>query len=183
MKSTDELSRLQVAAERAVAGYHHKEAIALYTEALEIAPLGDDPAALTERYELLYGRGNCYEWIGNAPLAMADFEAAVLMAEAMPPDGGDLARQADALNQLANLTGDQVGISEAEELAEKALKLARQIADSRREADSLKYLSQIQGFKGNLTETVELLQQALVLYRQTGDKAGEGSISYFPADR
>jgi len=51
MKSTNELEKLKTSAERAQAGYHHEEAIVQYTQALEIAPLGDDTTALTTRYE------------------------------------------------------------------------------------------------------------------------------------
>jgi tetratricopeptide (TPR) repeat protein len=178
MNPTEELARLQAAADRAKAGYHHEEAIALYTEAMEIAPLGDDSAALKERYELLFGRGQCYRWIGNAPLAMVDFRAAAQLAETMPPDGGDLALQANALNWLANQALGQVGVSEAGELAEQALKLARQAGDRRREADSLRILGRVQVTKGALTHAEELYRQALALYRQTGDQAGEARLLY-----
>jgi hypothetical protein len=71
MNATDELARLQATAERAQAGFLHEEAIALYTEAMEIAPLGDDPVALTQRYEALFRRGQSYEWIGKVQSAKA----------------------------------------------------------------------------------------------------------------
>jgi len=179
METNDKLSRLIAAAERAQAGYHHEEAIAIYTEALEIAPLGDDAAAVTQRYELLFGRGHCYEWKGKAPLAMADFETAVQLMVTMPSNDEALARQADALNRLANLTTGQIGTVEAEKLAEQALTLARQVADTRCEAASLDILAGVQIFKGgSISESVELYQQALNLFRQIGDEAGEALVLY-----
>ena len=137
MNTIDELARLQAAAKRSQDGYHHEEAIVHYTQALEIAPPEDDPAAQALRYELHFGRGESHEWIGDNPAAMADFEAAVHLAEAVAPEGDNLARQADALNRLASLTLDQVGVSQAKELAQKTLALARQAGDPRLEADSL----------------------------------------------
>jgi len=181
MDRSEEITRLRATAERAQAGYHHEEAIVFCTEALEIAPLGDDPAALTTRYELLFSRGQCYQWIGKNALAMADFERAARLAEDIPPGGGDLVLQADALNRLAILTQDLVGVSEAEELAEKALKLARQTGDLRREAVSLRVLGQVQGSKGTSTQSVESYRQALALYRQAGDRTGEARLLFLLA--
>ncbi|HET6447453.1 MAG TPA: GAF domain-containing protein [candidate division Zixibacteria bacterium] len=178
MKDKDELAKLQAAAERAVAGYHHEEAIDLYTEAFEIAPANDEAAALAQRYDLLFERGRCYEWLAQNSLAVEDFQAAVEIAEMMPPDGKGMAGQTDALNQLAAIAGGQVGVSEAEDQARQALKLARQAGDRRREADSLSTLAQNRAFTGALTESVELLQQALKIYRQVGDKSGEANVLY-----
>ncbi|MGB3714662.1 MAG: GAF domain-containing protein, partial [Candidatus Promineifilaceae bacterium] len=178
MNATDDLARLQAAAERAQAGFHHEEAIALYTEAMEITHLDDDPAALTQRYELLFGRGQCYEWIGKVQSAMADFEASADLTEAMPPDRGNLALKANALNWLAGLALVQVGVSEAGELAEQALKLARQAGDHRREGKSLDILGSVHDSKGLYSQSEDLRRQALELYRQAGDQRGVATLLY-----
>ncbi|MGD2077595.1 MAG: GAF domain-containing protein, partial [Chloroflexota bacterium] len=178
MDNADEIARLKAAAERAQKGYHHDEAVGYYTEALEIAPEGDDPDAQALRYELHFGRGESYEWIGDNVAAMADFEAAVRLVEASAPEEGDLTRQVEALSRLAALTLDQVGVSEAENLAQKAMDLARQVGDTSLEADNLDKLANILGNKGAFAEASELRQQALALYRQTGDKAGEARVLY-----
>ncbi|HSG15777.1 MAG TPA: hypothetical protein VLE70_05575, partial [Anaerolineae bacterium] len=134
MNASDEIARLQAAAERAQDGYHHEEAVGYYTQALEVAPEGDEAAAQMLRYDLHFGRGQSYEWIGDIPAAIVDFEAAVRLAESLAPEEENLARQAEALNRLADLTFDQAGASQAEELAQKALELARLAGDPRVEA-------------------------------------------------
>ena len=173
MKSTEELVRLQAAAERAQAGYQHEEAIALYTKALDIAPPGDDPAPLTTRYELLFGRGQCYDWIGKNQLAMADFEGAARLAESLPPDSGSLALQAGALNRLAGDSLLQIGVAPAEKLAKHAVKLARQAGEPRMKAQNLRLIGGIQRAKGAFTQAEDLTRQSIALFRQAGDKAGE----------
>ena len=65
MNEKDEITRLKAAAERAVAGYQHQEAIDYSTKALKLAPTGDDPGDLLLRYDLHFMRGESYEWIGQ----------------------------------------------------------------------------------------------------------------------
>ena len=183
MNTIDEITQLQAAAKRARDGYHHEEAVDYYTQALEIAPEGDDPAVQILRYDLHLSRGESYEWIGDNVAAMADFEAAVRLAEALAPEEDHLARQAEALNRLAELTLDQVGVSQAEELARKALDLACEVSNPRLEADSLDKLAQVLGSQGAFAEAGEVGQQVLALYRQAGDKIGEARTLYRMAFR
>jgi tetratricopeptide (TPR) repeat protein len=81
MNTTDEITRLKAAAERAQAGYHHEEAIAYFTQALGITPPGGDHEAQVLRYDLHIGRGHSYEWVGDVLAAMDDFETAVRLTE------------------------------------------------------------------------------------------------------
>ncbi|MFN2190593.1 MAG: GAF domain-containing protein, partial [Candidatus Promineifilaceae bacterium] len=177
MTSIDELTRLKTAAERAQSGYHNEEAILQFSEAIALAPTDDDdPDSLKLRYGLYLGRGKSNIWIGESRSAMADFEEAIRLAEMMPLEDRNLVRQADALNRLANITREEVGIVEGEELAKKALDLARQAGDLQMEARSKEELSQLENFKNNSTRANELAEQALELYRQAGDKSGEANM-------
>ncbi|MGD8855545.1 MAG: GAF domain-containing protein [Chloroflexota bacterium] len=173
MSKSNELTRLKAAAERAKDGYHHGEAIALYNQALEIAPKGDDPASKVLRYELHFGRGESHRWVGDIAAAITDFEAAIGLAEALPSDNKNLGLQVDALIRLADVTLNQIGVTQAEELVQKALTLARQVGDPRLEAYSLSNLVQIRVSQGALAEASEVGQQGLALYRKAGDKIGE----------
>jgi GAF domain-containing protein/CheY-like chemotaxis protein/anti-sigma regulatory factor (Ser/Thr protein kinase) len=178
MNTSDKIGRLKAAAERAKEGYHHEEAVTFYTQALQIAPEADDRASKTLHYELHFGRGESYQWIADNVAAIADFEAAVRLAESLAPGEGGRSRQVEALNRLADLTLDQVGVSPAEELTERALTLAQRIADPRLEADSLEQRALTLFLRGNLAEANELRQRIVGLYRQTGDKSGEARTLY-----
>ena len=95
------------------------------------------------------------------------------LAEALAPGVENLSRQAEALNRLADLTLDQVGVSQAKKLAQKALDLARQADDPGLEADSLESLAETLISEGASAEAGELSRRAVALYRKTGDQAGE----------
>jgi tetratricopeptide (TPR) repeat protein len=168
-ETTDyDIVQIQSAAERARDGYRHEEAIALYTQCLDLLQTSGmgDPAL---EYDLLDGRAGEYRYLGDFLAAIADFEAATTAAEKL----GDLSRLAMALNNQANLSVGTIGPTEGERLVERALDIARDANDIRQVAYSHRVRASISNRKGSQPKALEEHQQALNLYRQVGDLAGE----------
>ncbi|HET6447458.1 MAG TPA: ATP-binding protein, partial [candidate division Zixibacteria bacterium] len=164
----DTLIQLRAAAERARDGYHHEESVALYTQAIDQARarmIGD--SAL--EYDLLNGRAGEYRFLGDYLAAIADYEAAVTTADEL----GDLSRQAEALNNQADLALNVVGLADVERLVERAMDIARDSNDTRQVAFNHQVRGAVFTSKGVFSDSSEEHEQALNLYRQAGDLAGE----------
>jgi signal transduction histidine kinase/DNA-binding response OmpR family regulator len=168
MDAQVELTRLKAAAARARAGYHHTEAVAFYSQALELlrSSGSDDPSL---EYDLLDGRGGERRYLGDFPAAMADYEAAAAIAEKL----GDLSRQAGALRWLAEVTLQEAGSLQAEPLIDKALTIARQIDDRKREAECLLFLAYSQMLKGAYEVARKTSEQTIALCRRINYPAFE----------
>jgi len=164
----NEVVKIQAAAERARDGYRHEEAVAIYTQCLDLLRTSGigDPAL---EYDLLDGRAGEYRHLGDFPAAIADYKAATATAEIL----GDLSRQAKALNNQADLTLNVVGLTEAESLVGRALDIAVGVNDIGQVAFSHRVRGSIFSYKGSHSKALEEHQQAVNLYRQVGDLAGE----------
>jgi len=168
MNEMNELAKIKAAAERARDGYRHEEAVALYTQCLNLLQSSGKADPKLE-YDLLDSQAGEYRYLGDFGAALADYEAARSTAEKL----GDLSRQAKALNNQANLAANIVGLAEAERLVERAMEIARDSNDTRQIAFNHQVRGSIFHSKGVFSDSLEEYLQALSLYRQAGDLAGE----------
>ncbi|MFN2188834.1 MAG: histidine kinase dimerization/phospho-acceptor domain-containing protein, partial [Candidatus Promineifilaceae bacterium] len=163
----NEAAKLRAAADRARVGYRHEEAIAYYSQCLDLllSSIGDDPAL---QYQLLDARGDEYRFLGRFQDAMTDYEAAAQVARSI----GNLSLQAKALNNLANWSIEVVGLPEAERLAEKALEIANAAEDTSQIAFNHHVQASIFSGKSALSKAFEERKIARDLYSQIGDMSG-----------
>ncbi len=164
-KPTSTVSDLQQAADAARAAYKWKEALNLYTQALEQLDIPQE----TE-YNLRSGRATCYSRLGDNAAAWADLEALVQLATAMD----DLPRRITALDRQASLTELTGELAAGKVLAEAALALARQGNYRELEVDSLCTLGYRVECMGDIPQAHRHFEQALRLSRELDYPAGEG---------
>ena len=93
MNEMNEIATIKAAADRARDGYRHEEAVAFYTQCLDLlqtSGMGD----LALEYDLLDTRAGEFRHLGDILAAIADYETATDTAEKLT----DFSRQAMALN-------------------------------------------------------------------------------------
>ena len=173
-----QLREIESAAAQARAAYQWEKALPLYSQALSVARQGKQPDSssdLLNEYDLLDGQAECYRNLGDFAAESDTLENMVGLARQLE----DPARQVRALNRQV-VTATQMGnLSDAQQLAETALKLAegsRNLPEETRlqlEADSLFRLGDTLVRLGDYSQAKELEEQALAIYRQLFDQAGE----------
>jgi PAS domain S-box-containing protein len=178
--SDQRLSDIRVAAAQAQAAYQWEKALPLYSQALEVARRGKQPVSrsvLQTEYDLLDGQAECHRNLGDFA---AESDALKTMVE-LACQLEDPARQARALVRRT-VTAIRLGnLSNSQQLAESALKLARQSLNlteaTRRklEADSLFHLGDTHTRLGDYPQAKAMEEQALERYRKLGDQAGEAN--------
>ncbi len=171
MSGMDHVLHYQATAERARDGYHHEEAVANYTRALEqLQTFPRDDSGL--EYHFLMGRAGEYRFLGDFLAAAADYKSAFSIVEKT----GDLVRQAEALNHLALVARP---LSKAEEYREKANDIIHKTGNTGQLAFNHYILGVNRYNQGAQTEAITSLQQATALFREAGDLSGEArSLSF-----
>jgi DNA-binding SARP family transcriptional activator/tetratricopeptide (TPR) repeat protein len=94
-------------------------------------------------------------------------------ARAAAREIGDQAAEAEALNGLGLIDGQQDRYQQAADRLGQALALYRQAGDRTGEARARNNLGLVEGRRGRYPQAASHHQQALALYRQAGDQAGE----------
>jgi tetratricopeptide (TPR) repeat protein len=94
-------------------------------------------------------------------------------ARAAARESGDQAAEAEALNGLGLIDGQQDRHQQAAGRLRQALALYRQAGDQTGEARARNNLGLVEGRRGRYPQAARHHQQALLLYRQAGDRAGE----------
>ncbi|MCO6451640.1 MAG: GAF domain-containing protein [Caldilineales bacterium] len=169
------LSELQAAARRAASNYEWEEALALYSQALELADLPRD----TE-FDLHYGRAIALDYLGQTDAAIDELDRAVDIAAAIP----DVPRQINALNMKAEVRlrrgyGSDLKKSELE--AKEALALADEGEDMRLPMRSLFYLTNQAASVRAHDQGERYLERLSKLVETSGDVEGEAHVQFAKA--
>jgi serine/threonine protein kinase/tetratricopeptide (TPR) repeat protein len=101
-----------------------------------------------------------------------DATAACEEGRQMFHEAGDLAGEATALHEMAEVPINQGDLEKAKKIYEQALALARQTGDKRAIARELGNIGLIYVQQGDLTTGKQMNAQALDAYREIGDKPG-----------
>jgi eukaryotic-like serine/threonine-protein kinase len=148
------------AGDRARAVYANDDAIHFYTEALALPP-GSGPIAIAERFDVLAARAAIYALTGQHDTERADIDTLLTLAEALNDD----ARRCDALLAQADLYQD-TDLLRAAEPIERAITLARAMADPLREGRALRRLGFGARMIGDLQCSREALERAIACFRE-----------------
>jgi len=169
MNSTDELSKLQAAAERAKAGYHHEEAVALYSHALELKEANGlaDPEL---EYALRDGRAQSNTMLADMEAALADHQIMVNLADSQL---GDMPRLIEALIKRSESVHRLGDIEQRHTDLDRALSLARELGDLGLQVDALIELIDHKIEASAFDEAREQLDEAIRLSRELGDPIRE----------
>jgi predicted ATPase len=132
------------------------------------AAAGVPPAVLAKAH---YAAGFAALGQGDYPQAKPFFEESLALAR----DGGDVQREAAALQQLGWLVMtrgkyEEDHVVRARELASKALELSQQIGDKLVQSGSLNILADLSSEEGDDETAGRLYEQSLALRREIGDK-------------
>jgi len=125
--------------------------------------------AYVEQLQNLLKAAKTAEQSGNLKEALSLSEAALELAE----KDSDHANIIVFLNIIGIIHEAMVMPEKALPCHERALKLAREIKNSKAEQESLRYSALIQDHLGNKDKALEYLKQALKSARQTGDSGSE----------
>ena len=176
--SEQQLNEIEIAAAQARAAYQWEKALPLYTQALAVARRGKQPVSannLLTEFNLLDGQAECCRNLGDFAAKSGALESMFELARQLE----DTVRQVHALNRRAVNAIRLGNLSNAQQLAETAIDLARQSENlpeairRKMEADSLFHLVDALVRLGDYSKAKEVGEQALELYRQLGDQAGE----------
>jgi len=154
---------------RARRAYANHEAIAFYTQALEVSDRitpSVDEAELLPVYE---GRGVVFRLLRRLAEAIADFGMMRQMASAL----GNQQKEGESLFNLATVhywRGADHEISMAEQYAQEAVRLAQLTGDQRTVAGSLTSLGLVDQTRGKLQEADRKFEESLLISRQEGYK-------------
>ncbi|MER3513220.1 MAG: hypothetical protein C4310_01415 [Chloroflexota bacterium] len=151
------------AGEKAQSLYAPREAIAHLTRALEAA----SQMSLPGQRQLLQSRGKAYETAGDFDAARSDYQEALHMAQATD----DRAAEWEGLIDLGFLWAAR-DYNKTGEYFQRALDLARAMADPKRHAHSLNRLGNWLVNIGQPEEGLQMHRQALEIFEAEGDKPG-----------
>ncbi|MCB0165180.1 MAG: GAF domain-containing protein, partial [Anaerolineae bacterium] len=166
---TESLPDLQRAADQAHEAYEYEAAIAYYSRALELVQARSADVDAATEYYLLTQRANCHGQLGDFSAVEADLSALATLAKKM----GDLKRQIEVVNHQVELMNRLGQVVEAQQAADTAVSLARQLSDRSLEADSLTVLGRAWEQLSDYTQAQQCYNQALHLNRDLGDRSGE----------
>ena len=157
------------AAKRARDTYANQEAIRLYTEALALLP-EDHP----QRFEMLAGRANVYQVVGEYGRQKEDAEAMLIIAE----NQGEPEKKMDALLELANNV-TFFDVTKISEYAEEVIKIAQPLKDKGRMGRAYSLIGQGYQRLFDQNKSQEYLEKAATLLKESGlhEQAAE-NLSY-----
>jgi len=160
---SDALSVVERAARRAEVGEQYLAADELFTNALQLAPGGDDGI----RRRLLLGRGRARTGMRNLPEARADVMAAM---ELSTDDDRARASAITVLGDLQLKEGDPEG---SVATLERAIELWQALDDEAGRAEAQRILAMTHLLRGDSKAAAQSVEAALAGFRETGDGRGE----------
>ncbi len=152
----------KLAADKARQVYANESAIQHYNRALALVDEHPDLVDQETKYELLSGRERCYSLTSDQVRQQADLNQMARIAQ----DMGDVGRQIEVVGRQVALAGLMGESAEAQQVAQEALELARQVGDPKLQADSLIALGTTQRRLGEYDLAQDCFQEALSLARQ-----------------
>ena len=160
--------------DKARQAYANQEAIAFYTQAIEVSER-ITPALDEGQLLLVYeGRGLVWMLLTKFDEALVDFQLMLQMARA----SGDQHKEGESLCHLAFAHFQKLSetdLSFAAQYAQEALQISQQTGDQNTLARSLSVLASLDQAHGNLPEADQKLEESLQMSRREGDK---GSWSF-----
>lgn len=159
------LAYATLAGDVALRRYAHTEAIAHYSQALEIAQRSE--ASPEHLLHLYICRGRAFELSGQYPQALANYQEMKARAHQRGDDALGLAALIARATLYATPTA-KFDPTQAQMLADQALALARDLGDRRAEAKTLWLLLLINIFTGHPREAVAYGEQSLAIARELG---------------
>jgi hypothetical protein len=157
--------------DKARQAYANQEAIAFYTQALEVSQQiipAVDAVQLLPVYE---GRGRVWFLLRKSDAAVADFQRMRQMAH----DSGQSHQEGASLCHLAHAHYERYSEDDlllAEQYAQEAQQLAQRLGDAEILARSLASLGLIEVWRGRMAEADRHLATSLQISRRQGDKDG-----------
>ncbi len=152
----------RLAGEWAAAQFANEEALRYLSRALELTPSDEH----RERYELLLSLEKVRDLLGRHDAQREDFAELERLADEL-----GLEEQAELKVWLGRVRWETAAYTEAWQLFEAALELARVAGDQRLEAQALEGLGQVGYMQNKSVDAESLLQESLELAQKTGDEA------------
>jgi DNA-binding SARP family transcriptional activator/tetratricopeptide (TPR) repeat protein len=154
---------------RARRAFANNEAIAFYTQALEMSGQITPPLDVAQLLPVYEGRGAVFRLVRRLDEAIADFH----MMRQMASTSGNQRKEGESLFNLATgyyWKGSIEEISFAEEYAQEAVRLAQVTGDQRTLAGSLLSLGLVVQTRGELQEADRKFEESLKISRREGYK-------------
>jgi transcriptional regulator with GAF, ATPase, and Fis domain len=166
-----EVTRLQAMADRARQGYEHEEAVALYSQALDLIRDGEisDPEL---EYALLDGRAYSLELMAELRASLADRQAMAGVAENHLDDPAYLI---EALIAQWGVHGSLGDVDQSRAVLDRALTLARDAGDIALQVDSLLGLVFLAVARAEIDEAQRLVEEAERKGREIDDMTRRAS--------
>jgi tetratricopeptide (TPR) repeat protein len=155
------------AGEKARQGSATQEAIAFYTQAVEVSEHLTPPLDAAQLLPVYEGRGLVWMLLTNYEAAIADFQRMCQMARA----AGSSQKEGESLGHLAYvhwLTFSAAHVPLIEQHGQEALRLARQTGDQKTLARSLIGLGSVDQVRGHMREADRKFAEALQISRREG---------------
>ncbi|HEY89307.1 MAG TPA: tetratricopeptide repeat protein [Thermoflexia bacterium] len=149
---------------RQTSAYH--DAISAFERALTLLPKDD----LSDRVPLLIGLGYAYRQVSDSPLAVQRFEEGLALARA--PSISNPQMEVAALNGLGWTAMGQGAYTEARQLLEQSLVLAREINDRQGAAIALYNLGDVAYRQGDGATAERCAEKSLTICRELADQQG-----------
>jgi len=149
--------------------FANQEAIAFYTQALEVSERVTPPLDAAQLLPVYEGRGVVFRLLRRLDDAIADFQ----MMRQMASTSGNQRKEGESLFNLATAYWWKGSIEEipfAEEYAQEAVRLAQLTGDQRTIAGSLLSLGLVADARGEVEEAVRKWEESLQISRQEGYK-------------
>jgi tetratricopeptide (TPR) repeat protein len=158
---------LRKSGDKARQAYASQEAMAFYTQAIEVSERLTPALDAAQLFPVYEGRGLIWRLLTNYEAALADFQHMRQLAHA----SGNLQKEGESLSHLAYV--HWLAFSEAhtplvEQHAREALQLAHQTGDQKILASSLISLGSVDHVRGNLPEADKKFTEALQISRRHG---------------
>lgn len=149
--------------------YANQEAIAFYTQALEVSQRVTPAVEAAQLLPVYEGRGRVWFLLTKYDAAIADFQRMRQMARA----SGQPRQEGESLCHLASAhyekqSEDQLSL--IEQYAQEAQKLAQRLGDANILARSLTRLGIVESWRGNVEEADRKLAASLQISHREGDK-------------
>ncbi len=161
-----------IAADRAKNAYANRDAIEFYSRVLEsLAESGIEGHGLKE-VEVLKQRAAILDLVGENETAIADLEEAVSNAQVL----GEKKLEADCLIDLCRVYFGLSHYDDTIEIAEKALKIYRELNDEQGEMGGLNCIGIANWYLGEFKRALKFYQSSLTIAEQTENKKFEAMI-------
>lgn len=169
---------LRLAGEQAASNYENQAAIDYFSRALALA----SPQDTQEKFEIILGREQAYQWEGKRDAQKVDIETLIALAEEI----GDAGQQAAIAIRQAQFGLETADFPLAVSAAEVAIASAESAGDSGQLGAARRIWGDVLWRQGDFAAAKEQLEAALIAAQNAGDRQNEaktmrtlGIVRYF----